>query len=181
MAVEPLFVPSMADLKERLALSGSTQTDTEAELNTATIEVNVRLHARLGEALVAKIVAIPELTDPLDPGDPPALVAPTTADGRLRAMAEQAEVLWIKWILIQELPTLFMDSSFNVDQQWNEEGLTRRTNVANVQDMSDRIWHRLQGILGFILSSSNFGGMVDARIIGPEATPAPLRPGGTLA
>jgi hypothetical protein len=180
MAVDPLFVPSMADLKRRLALSGSTQTDTQAEINTAAIEVNVRLHARLGEALVAQIQAIPDLIDALNPSaDPPVLIEPTDADGRLRAMAEQAEVLWVKWILIQELPTLFMDSSFNVDQQWNEEGLTRRTNPTNVQDMADRVWKRLQDILGFI-TSSNFTGMVDARIIEPDASPAPLRPGGTI-
>jgi hypothetical protein len=169
----------MLDLRRRLALSGSSQADTLAEINTATIEVNVRLHARLGDALVAEILTTPPLTNPLDINDPPAMNGPATSKQRQRAMAEQAEVLWVKWILIQELPTLFMDSSFNVDQQWNEEGLTRRTNPTNVQDMADRVWKRLQDILGF-LTAQEFAGMVDARIFEPDACPSPLRPGGTI-
>jgi hypothetical protein len=167
MAITPLFVESMAVLKERLSLSGATQTDTTAAIESATTEVRVRLYERLGELTVSQLLAI-SYTE---------ANSPTTADERKRAMANEAEVLWIKYLLLHELPTLFIDASFQTDQIWNEEGLTRRATGAQTQDLIDKTWQRLQDVLG-LLESGAFGGIARAETIGPDQTP--LRPGGTL-
>lgn len=175
MSITPLFVSSRAVLRARLSLSGATQTDTIAAIDSAMVEVRARMYARLGIARVDTIRAVVPSTDGVT-SEPD---SPKTPDQRLRSIAEEAEVLWIKWILLNELPVLFMDSSFKQDQVWNEEGLTRRA-TAQISDMLDRVKSRLEDLLGFIESDGKeFGGKVTATVIGPDSPPH--RPFGSIA
>lgn len=179
MSIAPLFVRNLTTLRARLSLSGATQTDTVQAINSAMIEVRARMYARFGADRVDSIVAIDPAVENPSQLVPPPEIAPQTPDQRLRSIAEEAEVLWIKWILLNELPVLFMDSSFKQDQVWNEEGLTRRA-TAQISDMLDRVKSRLEDLLGFIESDgSEFGGKVRATVIGPDTTP--MRPFGSIA
>lgn len=179
MSITPLFVRDMATLRARLSLSGATQTDTVQAIESATIVVRAKMYARLGAARVDAIEAIEPAVDATSPLDPQPEISPQTADQRLRSIAEEAEVLWIKWILLHDLPTLFMDSSFKQDQVWNEEGLTRRA-TTQIDDMLDRTRSRLQDLLGFLdTNGTKFGGKVTAVSIGPDTTPV-MRPGDSV-
>lgn len=113
MAVAPLFNSSISALKSACRLSGSSQPDSLKIIDDAVKRVWNGFYAKLGAARVAAIVAV----TPTD--------TPTTDDQLSRSRAEQAEVLWVKALLLNDLPVTFVDSGGAVRETWNEDAITR--------------------------------------------------------
>lgn len=159
MAVAPLFIADIATLKAELRLSGSTQSDTTVLIERAVQEVRAGFYDSLGEARVAQIVAMAVEENP------------TSSDGILRMKAANTEVKWTRLRLIQTLPSLFMDSSGNTDQIWNEEGLTRDASATDIKRLSDRLENEINEALAD-LDGTVEPGSASVAVIGPQTTPA---------
>lgn len=131
MAVAPLFIGTIAELLEQLRLSKTTDSDGLAIIDAAIQEVRLGFFDCLDDARVTKILTFASVDNP------------TTDDERTRTRAEKTEVMWVRILLITRLPNFFLDSSGNVPQVFNEEGLTREPR----RDAKDRELVRLNAEL----------------------------------
>lgn len=166
MTTPPLFNTSLAALKAGLRLSGSTQPDTQAILDRALQEVRLGFYESLSEARISQILETPLSS------------APTTLAQRDRSKAALIETLWVKFILLLELPTMFLDSSGQADQVWNEEGLIRESQTSKIQKMRDDLWLRITGLLDELRGKDSDGGL-RATTFSPD--PPVLRPRGSIS
>lgn len=165
MAIEPVFNTTVDSIRQRLKLSGATQSDTITAIEQAVREVRVGLYEELGSARVDEILTFSSTDNP------------TTNEELVRARAEQTEVAWVKLILVRELPVIFMDSSGNTSQIWNEESLTRDASSADLNELAKVLESRVHKGLEDLVGSFEPGqGAVD--LIGPSSTPP--RPGSTV-
>lgn len=165
--MEPLFVANLDTLKSRLRLSGTTGVDPNEQVATAVRQARVGFYDRLGESRVSQIVAITR-------GDPP-----TTADQITRERAELCETLWVKMLLIQALPVLFMEAAGVTQQAWNEEGLTRGLGSKELQKMVDNLQVQIDDYLSGLDSGEAETSSLHVSVIGPD-TAQPL-PGASIA
>lgn len=158
MAVEPVFHKTMEDLKAALRLTGATQPDTITIVERVTQEVRVGFYEKLGETRVTEILSFAVEENP------------TSADPLTRLKAINTETCWVKWRLIHELPVLFMDSSGNVDQAWNEEGLTREASARDLKALAKALEAK---VLDALEDLAGVGDSGSARVftIEPETTP----------
>ena len=131
MAVAPLFIATTAKLLEQLRLSSTTDTDGLAIIDGAIQEVRLGFFDCLTADRVAEILTFASEDNP------------DTDDKRTRTRAEKTEVMWVRILLITRLPNFFLDSSGNVPQVFNEEGLTREPR----RDAKDRELVRLNAEL----------------------------------
>lgn len=131
MAVAPLFIVDTATLLKQLRLSKTTDEDGLAIIDGAIQEVRLGFHDCLSDARIAEILAFTSEDNP------------DTDDERTRTRAEKTEVMWVRILLITRLPNFFLDSSGNVPQVFNEEGLTREPR----RDARDRELDRLNAEL----------------------------------
>lgn len=161
----PLFNSSFSELKAGLRLSGSTQPDTIAILDRALSEVRVGLYSQLGETRITEILATSLVPSPV-----------TTAQLD-RTKAALTETLWVKYLLLLELPLLFMDSSGQTDQVWNEEGLVRDSTPRRVEQMRESLWSRITSLLNELNTRKPNGGPY-AVSLSPVCDP--LRPGDSI-
>lgn len=128
MPAAPLFVADLDTLKARLRLSGlPSGGDGEALYDEALMRVRTGFYRRLGATRVDTILAIDYEADP------------ETSDEVLRAVANSAEVKWTYLVLIDLMPTLFMDASGQSQEVWNTEGLFRqgRPSASRIQALKD--------------------------------------------
>lgn len=158
MPVTPLFFDDVDALKTELRLSGSTQTDTAAIIERAIKEVRVGFYDNLGTERMAQLLAL-TVED-----------SPTSSEGILALKAQNAEVLWTRLKLFQVLPTLFMDSSGNTAQIWNEEGVLRDSTPSEINRQIKRMETDLLTMLEDLDGSSSEG-ISHVSCIGPTETP----------
>jgi hypothetical protein len=142
VSVAPLFISDRDALKSRVRLSASVNPDTEAAIDTAITKARVVFFDNLGAARVAEIVA-------LVPSD-----SPTTDDEIIRAKAEIAEALHVRMTLKRELPQFFIDAGAQALQRFNEEGMSRRDPMANVEKEIEVMAVEFQGLLDALGGSS---------------------------
>lgn len=166
MAVAPLFVSNMTALKSALKLSGSTQTDTATIIDRAVQEVRLGFFDHLGSTRVTEIGTYSSTDNP------------SSTEEIARVKAETAEILWVKSKLLRDLPSLFMDSSGNTDQVWNEEGLTREANDREIKDKIASLEEQVFNLLGSLAGSENVGTATKASTLNSSTTP--IRPGQSL-
>lgn len=146
----------MTTLKAALRLSGASATDASAIIDMAVKTVRVKFYQELGNSRVAAIVAMPHSDNP------------STDDEVMRGTAEACETLWVKYRLLQDLPTVFMDGSASVQQQWNEEGLLRDASPANMAVFSDKIYKEVQAMLDYLRGDeTETEGGITASSLGP--------------
>lgn len=131
MAVEPLFITPKSKLLEQLRLSSTTDEDGLAIIDGAIQEVRLGFFDCLTNDRVTKILTFVSVDNP------------DTDDKRTRTRAEKTEVMWVRILLITRLPNFFLDSSGNLPQVFNEEGLTREPR----RDAKDRELLRLNAEL----------------------------------
>ncbi len=131
MAVEPLFIATTASLLEQLRLSKTTDVDGLAIIDGAIQEVRLGFYDCLSDSRITVILAFASVDNP------------DSDDERTRTRAEKTEVMWVRILLITRLPNFFLDSSGNVPQVFNEEGLTREPR----RDAKDRELVRLNAEL----------------------------------
>ncbi len=112
MAVDPLYNTKEA-LLLKIRLSGVPSDQTNAVIDLAISQVRIGIFSKLGSDRALEIAA-------LTPSE-----NPTTDDEILYSTASTAEGLWVTAILYDLLPTLFMESSNEAQQNWNDEPLSR--------------------------------------------------------
>lgn len=113
MAIEALFNESYTKLLERARIESANETQTLALVEMSVSDVRIGFYKSLGKDRIDQIIAIPLAENP------------STDDEILRASAANLEALWLTYILLPRLPTMFMSSSHTTTQAWNEEPLTR--------------------------------------------------------
>ena len=125
MAVEALFNATYEDLLKRARIETAEEEQTVALVNMSVSEVRIGFYKTLGSDRVAEIQGY-------------ALVEnPSTDEEILRADAANIEALWLTYLLLPRLPNLFMAGGSLVNQNWNEEPLTRDSE--NLQEFLDRL------------------------------------------
>ena len=112
MAVDPLY-NTKADLLLKIRLSEVPSDQTNAVIDMAISQVRIGFFSKLGSSRALEIAAF-------TPSD-----NPTTDNEVLYSTASTAEGLWVTAILYDLLPTLFMESSNEAQQNWNDEPLSR--------------------------------------------------------
>lgn len=113
MAIDTLFNRSYEELLKRARIETATEEQTVMLVNMSVSEVRIGFYDALGTARVNEIKAF-DLVD-----------NPSTDEELLRAKASNIEALWLTYLLIPRLPNNFMAAGNLVNQQWNEEPLTR--------------------------------------------------------
>lgn len=122
MAIAPLFLEDMTTLLGRLRLSAVTGGDALNIVGDAVMQVRVNVYARLGVARVDEIVAYGSEEDPED------------HDEVMRSIAEVMEVTWVRLLLLDRLPALWMDQSGGDRETFNQEGTFRSLDSPNAQE-----------------------------------------------
>lgn len=117
MAVEPLFNADKDTLLKRVRIKTADDEQTLALIDQTITEVRLGFYRSITKDRATTIAGY-SLTD-----------NPTTDNEILRAGAANTEALWATWLLAQRLPHLFLDNRAAVADSWNEEQLTRDTQV----------------------------------------------------
>lgn len=112
MAVDPLY-NTKAGLLLKIRLKDAPSDQTNAVIDMAISQVRIEFFSRIGSDRAQEIAA-------LIPAD-----NPTTDDEILYSTASTAEGLWVTALLYDLLPTLFMESTNEAQQNWNDEPLSR--------------------------------------------------------
>lgn len=162
MAVQPLFITDMNALKAQLRLSGASQSDALAMIDSAVQQARARFYSSLGAVQVTALLAIPYVDNP------------TTDDGAKRLKANGIELDITKLSLLRSMPILFMDSSGIKREVWNEEGFARRLDEKYISDEIARLENDIASGLGDLAADSgDSGGAVSGGAIGPLCRPLP--------
>lgn len=165
MPSAPLFVADLATLKSRLRLSGlPSGGDGEALYDEALQRVRVGFYRRLGVARVDEILAITYEPDA------------STTEEVLRSVANSAEVKWTYLMLLDLMPSLFMDASGATEEIWNTEGAFRqgRPPAARIEQLKTD----LELDLAFLAGEDAGGSVITSTNIDPD--PEAPDPGDTL-
>lgn len=113
MAAQPLYYSTLEALLKVVRISPADDDNTVAAVDQAVRDVRLGLFSRLGRGRAKEIALLPLVENP------------DTTDEILRAQAASAEALWLTLLLIQRLPTLFLDNSSSVNDAFNDEPITR--------------------------------------------------------
>lgn len=131
MAVAPVFIPTLADLKARLRLSAVASTDAIAILNEAIAASAVAIYDRLGEALVAAI----KLSN----------AGVTTVGERNRVKAELIEASQVRLTLMGLLPVSWKEGTQAGLDEWNKEGFVRDLSGRKLEDLKAELTAQIEG------------------------------------
>jgi hypothetical protein len=142
-------------------MSGATEKDALAVVDTAVQRARVSIYDILGTTRVAAVLST-EFTE-----------TPSTDDELDRSKAALAELLWIKGLLVVDLPTLFIDSSGIVNRAWNESAMERDQSFVEVKEVSDRLLNEAKAMLQDLATGE--ASAIRATAFGPTETPP--RPG----
>ncbi len=143
---DPLFNVNLAAVKARLRLTGvPSGVDADAMIQSALRTVRVNIYSRLGVSTVDGIVALASIENP------------TTADAITRGIAEQLEVLWTRVVLLDQLPTLFMDSGAGSQEFMNQEGLNRSMRSDLLENQLKRFLAQIEEWLGLLAGEVELG------------------------
>lgn len=166
MATNPLFSADLVQLKKDLRLSGANAGgDFEAIYETAVLQARIGFNTRLGPARVAELVAINYTPNP------------TTENDILRALARVCEVRWVRLILIDLLPTIWMDASGQAQQNYNEEAAFRSTDTDQRGDIRAHSLAEIEAWLAILAGEVKMGDAdIGAHVFiqdRPNPTPVP--------
>lgn len=128
MTQAPLFVPTHADLRLKLRLTGiEIGTDAEAIIDEALLAARLRFITRLTLGRVTSLLATAYTA------------TPTTEAQYLRLLAAVTEVKIVRLELLDSLPSAFMDAAGNLQKRWNEEAPFRETGVSMLEAIRERL------------------------------------------
>lgn len=161
MAVAPLFVVDRDALVAELRLTAATDGDAPAIIDGTIQEVRLNFYDCLSTARVDQIVAFATAENPATP------------DERTKVRAEKTEVMWVRMLLLTRLPNFFLDSSGDVPQAFNEEGLTREPRIdakgVELNRLNAEIIKSLEVLKG--LEDCTIENEVQASTFCPDVTP----------
>lgn len=146
MAPSPLFVSNLESLQKQLRLSGIVEgTDAFAMLEAALLQARAGFYTRLGDARVAALVAITPVS------------APATKNQILRSVAEMCEALWVRCILLDRLPVLFMDAAGGDQEFINQEGTFRSISPERLNQERSRNLEQIEEWLALLAGDLDLG------------------------
>ena len=161
MAVEPLFVVDRAALVAELRLTAAIDNDAPNIIDGAIQEVRLNFYDCLTTARVDEIVGFATAENPATP------------DERTKVRAEKTEIMWVRMLLLTRLPNFFLDSSGDVPQVFNEEGLTREprpdSKSQELNRLNAEILKSLEVLKG--LEDCTIDNEVTASTFGPDVVP----------
>lgn len=165
----PLFVADEATLKARLRLSGvDAGSDAQAIIDEAVLMVRANVYARLGDTRVTELLAI-SFSETF-----------TTNDGALRAIANNLEIKWVWLILMDRLPTIFMDNSGATQEVYNEEAAFRSLDPERLDSLRERCLIQIEDMLSILSGDQEIGDVGLGRIFTQDDQEPRLYPGGSL-
>lgn len=124
IAVEPLFIDDLDDLKAELRLTGANERDdVESIIRRGVLDFRVGFAHRAGLSILTGLQAIPFTADP------------QTEDDYRRAGARLLEVKHVWRFLLQQLRSMFADASGSAFQQFNDEGVWRQLDSDDVRTL----------------------------------------------
>lgn len=159
--MSPLFVPSLDQLKAALRLTGTASHDALAIIDRAVRLARIGFYDRLGTSRVSELLntAYEE--------------SPTSEAGILRLKAAEAEVSWVRMILLREMPVLLMPAQPQVQEIWNQEGLTRSADHFSLEREIGRLQTEIENALADL--SAGMAKAKDSTVSGgamePDTTP----------
>ena len=115
MAVTPLYNADLTTLLQIVRIEPADDPNTLAAVYRAVSDVRLGLYSRLTKTRALEIAGYPLVDNP------------TTDEEVLRSQGASAEALWLTILLVQRLPTLFMDNNA-INDVFNDEPLTRDAN-----------------------------------------------------
>lgn len=134
MAIEPLYTDTKDNFLLKIRLKSAQSDQTNAVIDIAISEVRQKIFTRITMTRALEIAAF-------IPAD-----NPTTVDENLIATASVAEALWVTALLMQRLPTVFMEGDDEARQSWNEEPLTR--DVKGLDKFINNMFSQVDVLLG---------------------------------
>jgi hypothetical protein len=160
MAVEPLYNVDKETLLNRVRIETADDSQTLALIDQTITEVRLGFFSRLTKSRAQEIAGYPLVDNPL------------SDEEILRATAANTEALWVTWYLAQRLPYLFMDNSGSVNDAFNDEQLTRDTQLKEHLDaLKDQID---QGLGDLVLPPDENTGATKSDLIKNETTYKPF-------
>lgn len=139
MAVSPVFLPDTDTLKSELRLSAvGTAKDAQQIIERAMARFRVELYRRVGLSRMTTLIALPVVENP------------TTLNGLLRVAAESLEVKWVRVLLMDTLPTLFMDDSGGAQEVYNDEGAFRKTDAEDRAALRKTSMSEIEELIEFL-------------------------------
>ena len=166
MPVAPLFIPDIDTLKSRVRLTGATNLDTSAAIDSALHSARYLFFDNLGSTRISEILGFPRNDNP------------STANELIRSKAESAEAVHVRMTLMRTIPTFFLDASNQASQRWNEEALFRSSGNqldSEIERLGVEFLELLTALKG---ESSEEASGINVGTIGPAETP-PL-PGASI-
>lgn len=126
MAIAPLFISSVVDVKKRLRLSGVVDSsNAQSMIEEALRTVRVGFYRRISNERISEIASAAVTENPTNDAE------------IIRQLAEVTELKWIRLELLRTMPTLFADSTPLTQEAWNTEALLRGSSVSE-RDMEIR-------------------------------------------
>lgn len=169
MAIAPLFVASMADVKARLRMSGvPAGVDANDLIEESVRTVRAGFYRQLEASRITTILGTTEVDNPT-----------STADV-LRQIASVTEIKWLRYELMQTIPTMFFDSAPAAQQAWNEEGMVRGMTSTERESQLKRLWDDINDALIVLAGEEEMPDESSLKIFVLEPEAGPRRIGGSL-
>lgn len=163
MAVEPLYTSTKNAFLLKIRLSTSQSEQTNAVIDLVMSQVRQSFYTRLGATRALEIAGFTPAENP------------TTENENLIATASDAEATWVTALLMQRLPTMFMEGQSEANKIWNEEPLTRDT-TRDLRKLIDTLLSQVDVMLGQLeipinedtgkVKSANIGALTPFNILG---------------
>lgn len=168
---KPLFVPDVQTLKRELRLSGVPVTeDADDIIRRATLQVRIQIAQRLPSATITDILATAWKATP-----------DVTNDAEMkRALAYLLEVKWVRLVLMTSLPSIFLDNSGGIQEQWNEEGAFRKRRLEDLNAEKRECLTLIETWIEILNGQQDFGSVASARIFTTRRQDPQTAPTGSL-
>ena len=159
MAVEPLFNQTKDALLTKVRIDPADKAGTLALVDQAIRDVRLGFFSRVGKTRSLAIAAMSYNDNP------------ETDEEVLRAKGVSAENIWLYILLVERLPSLFMDNQGTRDT-FNDEPLTR--DAGAVLKMIENLKEQLDALLGDMIlegdDEASPNPSAKSEVVGPDTT-----------
>jgi hypothetical protein len=160
-AVQPLFVPSKAELRKALRLSQvADENDAVHQIDEAIRASRVKIFQALGQTRVDEILVTPYVQ------------RPATQTDYMRMLASTVETKMVRAELIRVMPMMFMDGA-NTVQAWQQEAAFREGSFLQTRDELRRLEADIAEGLTMLLTGSVVSGDPQISTLFPDTYRGP--------
>lgn len=160
-SVQPLFVPSKAELRKALRLSQvADENDAVHQIDEAIRASRVKIFQALGQTRVDQILTTPYVQ------------RPATQSDYMRMLASTVETKMVRAELMRVMPLMFMDGA-NTVQAWQQEAAFREGSFLQTRDELRRLEADIAEGLTMLLTGSVVSGDPQISTLFPDTYRAP--------